>query len=66
MPFYFRKSIGVGPFRFTLGRRSGSASVKVGPFRETLNTRGRRTTSVRLGDGLSWRKSNGGGRRRAR
>jgi hypothetical protein len=57
MPFYFRKSFRWGPFRYTIGSRSWSFSVGIGPLRKTWSSTGRETTSVRLADGLSYRKS---------
>jgi hypothetical protein len=63
MPFRFRKSIRLFPgVRLNLGKRSASITLGSGRVHETISTTGRRTTSVRIGDGLSWRKTTGGGR----
>jgi hypothetical protein len=58
MPFLFRKSIRLLPgFRLNLGRKSASITLGSGRVHETLSTSGRRTTSIRIGAGLSWRKT---------
>ena len=57
MGFGFRKSKKVGPFRFTLSKRGVSTSSGAGPVRVSRSSTGRRTTSVRLPFGLTWRKS---------
>lgn len=49
MPFRFRRSKKVGPFRFTLSGSGLSASVGSGPFRYTLNSNGGRTRTMRTG-----------------
>lgn len=59
MGFSFRKSKKFGPFRFTLSHRGVSASTGAGPVRVSRSSTGRRTKSVRIGKGWSWRKSRG-------
>lgn len=49
MPFRFRRSKKVGPFRFTMSGSGLSASVGSGPFRYTFNSNGGRTRTVRTG-----------------
>ena len=64
MPFRFRKSFKILPgVRLNLNSKSTSVTFGSGRVHETLSSTGRRTTSVRIGDGLSWRKSS---KRRAR
>ncbi|MGW7001393.1 DUF4236 domain-containing protein [Streptomyces sp. NPDC054933] len=54
MPFQFRKSIRLFPgVRLNLGKRGASITLGSGRIHETFSTTGRRTTSVRIGDGLS-------------
>jgi hypothetical protein len=62
MGLYFRKTFKIGPFRYTIGSRSRSFSVGAGPFRETFSSTGRRTKTLRLGRGWSWRKATRRGR----
>lgn len=58
MPFRFRKSIRLFPgVRVNLNKKSASVTLGSGRLHETISTTGRRTTSVRIGDGLSWRKT---------
>jgi hypothetical protein len=58
MPFRFRKSIRLFPgVRLNLGKKSASVTLGSGRVHETISTTGRRTTSVRIGEGLSWRKT---------
>lgn len=65
MPFQFRKSFKLFPgLRLNLGKKSASVTLGAGRLHETLSTTGRRTTSVRIGEGLSWRKTSSGRRRR--
>ncbi len=59
MGLMFRKSRKVGPFRFTLSHRGVSGSVGAGPVRVGRSTTGRRSRSVRIGQGWSWRRSRG-------
>lgn len=49
MPFRFRRSKKVGPFRFTMSGSGLSASVGSGPFRYTFNSNGGRTRTMRTG-----------------
>jgi hypothetical protein len=65
VPFQFRKSIKLFPgLRLNVGKKSASITLGAGRLHETLSTTGRRTTSVRIGDGLSWRKTSGTRRKR--
>ena len=58
MPFRFRKSIRLFPgVKLNINSKSTSVTLGSGRVHETLSSTGRRTTSVRIGDGLSWRKS---------
>jgi hypothetical protein len=58
MSFRFRKSIKLLPgVRLNLGSKSASVTLGSGRVHETLSTTGRRTTSVRIARGLSWRSS---------
>lgn len=59
MGFSFRRSKKLGPFRFTLSHRGVSGSIGAGPLRVSRSSTGRRTKSVRIGKGWSWRKSRG-------
>jgi hypothetical protein len=56
MGLIFRRSKSFGPLRLTLSKRGLGASLGAGPFRIGRGATGRRTTSVRLGRGLYWRK----------
>ena len=56
MGIMFRRSKSFGPLRLTLSKRGLGASVGAGPIRIGRGATGRRTTSVRLGKGLFWRK----------
>jgi hypothetical protein len=56
MGLIFRRSKSFGPLRLTLSKRGLGASVGAGPFRIGRGATGRRTTSIRLGKGLFWRK----------
>lgn len=61
MSLRFRKSIRLFPgVRLNLNGRSVSVTLGSGRVHETISTTGRRTTSVRIGDGLSWRRTRGG------
>jgi hypothetical protein len=58
MPFRFRKSFRVLPgVRINLNGKSASVTLGSGRVHETISTTGRRTTSVRIARGLSWRKT---------
>jgi hypothetical protein len=58
MPFRFTKSFKILPgVRIRFNGKSRSITFGSGRVHETLSSTGRRTTSVRIGDGLSWRKS---------
>lgn len=58
MPLRFHKSIRILPgVRINLNGKSMSVTLGSGRVHETLSTTGRRTTSVRIGEGLSWRKT---------
>lgn len=59
MPFTFRRSKKLGPLRITAGKRGLSASTGVGPLRVSRSSTGRRSLSLRLFQGLGWRKSSG-------
>jgi hypothetical protein len=57
MPFYWRKSTKVGPFRLT-GSKSGlSVSAGTKNYRKSASTSGRKTTTWRL---FGWTKRKGG------
>ncbi len=56
MSFIFRRSKGFGPFRFNLSKRGVGVSVGAGPVRLGRSATGRRSLTVRLLKGLSWRK----------
>ncbi|WP_042400139.1 DUF4236 domain-containing protein [Streptacidiphilus carbonis] len=65
MSFRFRKSFKLLPgVRLNLGSKSMSITLGSGRLHETISTTGRRTTSVRVGKGLSWRSTSGSRRRR--
>lgn len=58
MPIRFHKSIRLLPgVKLNLNGKSASVTLGSGRVHETLSTTGRRTTSVRIGSGLSWRKT---------
>jgi hypothetical protein len=58
MPFRFRKSFKIFPgVKINLNGKSESITFGSGRVHETLSSTGRRTTSVRIDDGLSWRKT---------
>ncbi len=58
MGLFFRKSVGLGPVRFTVSKRGLGASVGMGRVRFGTSG-GRRRASVRLPGGLTWRRSRG-------
>ena len=63
MPFRFRKSFKIFPgVRLNINGKSRSITFGSGRIHETVSSTGRRTTSVRIGDGLSWRKTSRRGR----
>ena len=63
MGFRFRKSIKMGPLRFTLSKSGVSASVGVKGFRVTKMANGRvRSTASIPGTGISYVKESGGKR----
>ncbi len=54
----YRKTIKAGPFRFTASKSGLSTSLGGRAGRVNVNSKGRRTSTVRVpGTGLSWRKS---------
>ncbi len=58
MGFYYRKSIGIGPFRLNLGKSGVGYSVGTRGFRTGLSSRGRRYTTFSLpGTGIGYRTS---------
>ena len=58
MGFYYRKSIGIGPFRLNLGKSGVGYSVGTWGFRTGLSSRGRRYTTFSLpGTGIGYRTS---------
>jgi Protein of unknown function (DUF4236) len=58
MPFRFRKSFTLFPgVKLNLNSKSESLTFGSGRAHETVSSTGRRTTSFRIGDGLSWRKT---------
>jgi len=52
----FRRSKSFGPFHFTLSKRGLGVSAGAGPLRIGRGATGRRTTSLRILNGLFWRK----------
>lgn len=63
MGFRFRKSIKMGPLRFTLSKSGVSASLGVKGYRVTKTATGRtRTTASIPGTGISYVKESGGKR----
>jgi Protein of unknown function (DUF4236) len=61
----FRKSIRILPgLRLNLGGKSTSVTLGRGRAHYTVNTPGQHTESIRIGDGLSWRKTSGARRKR--
>ncbi|MFI6387076.1 DUF4236 domain-containing protein [Nonomuraea sp. NPDC050547] len=57
MGLSYRKSIKLGPFRINLSRRGVGHSYGNRLFRVTRGPDGRRTVSVNLPGGFTWRKS---------
>jgi hypothetical protein len=58
MGFYYRKSVGLGPFRVNLSKSGVGYSVGGPGFRTGLNPRGRRYTTFTVpGTGLGYRTS---------
>jgi hypothetical protein len=52
----FRRSKSMGPFRFTLSKRGLGVSAGAGPLRIGRGATRRNTLSLRLLEGLFWRK----------
>jgi hypothetical protein len=62
MGFYYRKSIGLGPFRVNLGSRGVGLSAGVKGFRTGVSSAGRRYTTFSVpGTGLRYTGSAGRG-----
>lgn len=58
MGFYYRKSVGLGPFRVNLSKSGVGYSVGGKGFRTGVNSRGKRYTSFSLpGTGIGYRTS---------
>jgi hypothetical protein len=57
MPWSFRRSKSVGPFRLTLGKRGASGSMGGKRARVSKSTTARSGFSFRLPGGFSFRKS---------
>ena len=57
MGFYYRKSIGIGPFRLNLGKSGVGYSVGTRGFRTGLSSRRRYTTFSLPGTGIGYRTS---------
>ena len=58
MGFYFRKSVGLGPFRVSLSKSGVGYSVGGRGFRVGTTAKGRRYTSFSIpGTGVGYRKS---------
>ncbi len=58
MPFRFHKSFNLGKaLKLNLNKRSVSVTMGSGRSHTTVNSNGQRTESVRIADGLSWRKT---------
>lgn len=57
MGWYFRRSLGLGPFRLNLSKRGLGWSVGGRGFRKGVDARGRRTTHASIpGTGIGYRK----------
>jgi hypothetical protein len=64
MGFRFRKSIKLFPgVKLNVNSKSTSVTLGSGRAHYTVSSTGRRTESIRIGDGLSWRKTTGRSRR---
>ena len=62
MAFYYRKSIGLGPFRVNLSSRGVGLSAGVKGFRTGISGSGRRYTSFSVpGTGMGYRTTGGKG-----
>jgi hypothetical protein len=57
MGMFGRKSIKMGPVRFTASKSGTSASIGGKRGRVRVNSNGRRTVSANLGHGLRWTRS---------
>ncbi|MEY3142235.1 MAG: hypothetical protein RLY21_728 [Planctomycetota bacterium] len=58
MGWYFRRSIGLGPFRLNLSKSGLGWSVGGRGFRTGVDARGRRTTHASIpGTGIGYRKT---------
>jgi hypothetical protein len=55
MPFSWRKSKSVGPFRLTASKRGLGTSIGIGRLRASRSAKGRRSWSLRLPFGLRYR-----------
>ena len=61
MGWYYRKSIGLGPFRINLSKSGIGYSVGAGGFRTGVNSRGRSYKSFNIrGTGIGYRSSSSG------
>ena len=67
MGWYFRRSLGLGPFRLNLSKSGLGWSVGGRGFRTGIDARGRRTTQASIpGTGVGYRKVGSRGSRGSR
>jgi hypothetical protein len=58
MGFYYRKSVGIGPFRVNLGKSGVGYSIGGRGFRTGVSSRGKRYTTFSIpGTGVGYRTS---------
>lgn len=61
MSFGYRRSFRAFDWlRFNLNKKSASATARLGPITHTRSSTGRRSTSIRLPGGFTWRRSRRG------
>jgi hypothetical protein len=62
MGFFFRRSVGIGPFRINLSKRGVGVSVGVRGFRTGISSTGRRSTRLSIpGTGIGYQVEHGKG-----
>lgn len=67
MPWSFRRSINLGPFRLTFSKSGISYSFGMGGFRTGVNAKGRRYSSVNVpGTGVRYSTTHGGANKSAK
>lgn len=60
MGFFFRRSVGIGPFRINLSKRGVGVSVGVRGFRTGISSTGRRSTRLSIpGTGIGYQVEHG-------